>query len=84
MTGHFEKGKWIQTGISIVDTTNIPLYIELALDTPCSEQVDRVANLLDLKPVAFDDMNGEMVIKGAVGNCYRILDFWEYLLKRVV
>jgi len=82
MTGHFEKGKWVSEGLEI-DKTFIPLCVDFDKSLPCSEQVDRVARLLNLKALDRAQLNGEMIIKGASGNWYRILDFWEYLLKRM-
>ena len=82
MTGHFEKGRWIPDGL-IIAPQEIPLCITFDSIFPCSIQVDRVAKLLNLESLSPDELLGEMIIKGASGKWYRILDFWEYLLKRM-
>ena len=83
MTGHFEKGKWVTDGLTIDDSVNIPLCVDFDAKFPCSLQIDRVAKLLNLKPLDNDERNGEFIIKGASGNWYRILDFFEYMIKRM-
>jgi hypothetical protein len=85
MTGHFEKGAWIE-GITIgenADKTFIPLCVDFDPEFSCTKQVDRVARLLGIKALDHDQLNGEMIIKGSSGNWYRILDFFEYLIKRM-
>jgi len=82
MTGHFEKGRWISDGL-IIAPQEIPLCITFDGNFPCSVQIDRVAQLLNLESLPPDELHGEMIIKGASGKWYRILDFWEYLLKRM-
>jgi hypothetical protein len=81
--GHFEKGIWVEDGIITEETITIPLCVDFDSKYPCSEQIDRVAKLLNLPVLDHNQKNGEMIIKGASGNWYRILDFWVYLLKRM-
>lgn len=82
MSGHFEKGRWID-GMTVENPNFIPLCIDLEKEIPSAVQVERVAKLLNLKDLSPDELNGEMIIKGASGKWYRILDFFEYLLKRM-
>jgi hypothetical protein len=82
MTGHFEKGKWIDDVIA--DPIAIPLLITLEEPNPGAYQVDRVAKLLNLHALTSDEMNGELVIRGASGKSYRILDFLEFTLRRIL
>jgi len=82
MTGHFEKGIWKKEETLVFDAQKFILCIDLAPEIPCAGQVDRVAGLLNLKDLSKDELNGEMIIKGANGKWYRILDFFEELLKR--
>ena len=82
MSGHFEKGAW-KRGITVENERFIPLCVDFDSKFPCSDQVDRVAKLLNLKPLDADESIGEMIIKGSSGNWYRILDFFEYTLKRI-
>ena len=81
MIGHFEKGAWVFDGLT--DPLNIPLCIDLVPEVPCAAQVERVAKMLNLHILTHDELNGEMIIKGQNGHWYRILDFFEYTLKRM-
>jgi hypothetical protein len=83
MSGHFEKGAWKEGIGCTLDKRYIPLCVDFDTTFPCSIQVDRVANLLNLKSLSKDELNGEMIIKGASGKWYRILDFFEMFLKRI-
>ena len=81
--GYFEKGAWIEEVETTLDKTYIPLCVDFDGSFPCSIQVDRVAKLLNMEILYKDKLNGEMIIQGASGNWYRILDFFEYFLKRM-
>jgi len=84
MTGHFEKGKWIDEGLTLgPDATDIPLSITFAQEFSCIDQIERVAKLLNLERLSSEQMHGEMIIQGKGDHWYRILDFFEFLIKRM-
>ena len=84
MTGHFEKGAWIEDISTIQAETHIPLLITLESPYPGAYQVDRVAEMLNLHALTHEELNGELVIRGASGKSYRILDFLEFTLRRIL
>jgi hypothetical protein len=83
MTGHFEKGKWIEDTSTIQAGPHMPLLITLETPNPGAYQVDRVAEMLNLHALTSDELNGELVIRGASERSYRILDFLEFTLRRM-
>jgi len=78
MTGRFEKGAWIEE-----PTLSIPVCITLESQLPCAKQVERVAKLLNLKPLMKGEMEGEIIIGGAEDHWYRLFDFIEKTLERM-
>jgi hypothetical protein len=83
MTGHFEKGTWIEDISTIQAGPQIPLLITLESPNQSAYQVDRVAEMLNLTALVGEEFNGEMVLRGASGKSYRILDFLEFTLRRM-
>ena len=71
MTGHFEKGKWIDNG-----------FVVISLTTPFMEQVERLAKLLDLKPSKFPPATG-IGVQGLDDHWFDFLEMLEMILKRV-
>jgi len=70
MTGHFEKGKWIEEiGFTIQQPDNLPLR----------EQVQRVANILNLESNSYSPIS----LEALDGNWYSFFDIVEGMLKRV-
>jgi len=84
MTGHFEKGAWIEDISTIHTDPQIPLLITLEDPNQSAYQVDRVAEMLNLHALTHEELNGELVIRGASGKSYRILDFLEFTLRRIL
>ena len=83
MTGHFEKGAWIEDISTIQTGPQIPLLITLEDPNQSAYQVDRVAEMLNLHALTHEELTGELVIRGASGKSYRILDFLEFTLRRM-